>query len=254
MQRLIGHLENARTAPAPAITCYPAAPASRCGIGLVIFPGGGYGGLADHEGQGYAEHFAAEGIACFVVTYRLGPAGHRHPAMLEDALAAVTTVRARAAELGVDPRKIGVMGSSAGGHLAAHAVVAGGAHPGAISARPDFGVLCYPVIRMQGPHCHQGSRLNLLGPDPAASLLEEVSPDERVSPQTPPCFLWHTGEDQSVPAENSMLFAAALRRCGVPFELHVYQRGQHGLGLATDFAWAADCRRWVRQITAGPAA
>jgi len=210
--------------------------------------------LADHEGRGYAEYLAQHGVASFVVTYRLGSQGFRHPAMLEDALAALHAVRQSAAELGVDPHKIGVMGSSAGGHLAAHAMTAWHQYSGAVSLRPDFGVLCYPVILGRGEFSHQGSYRNLLGPDATPAQCEAVAPDLLVRSDTPPGFLWHTMEDTSVPPENSLAFAAALRRNQVPFELHVYTRGRHGLGLNTPFRWAEEALRWMNEITAPPPA
>ena len=184
-------------------------------------PGGGYGALAEHEGRGYAEYFAAAGIAAFVVTYRLGTDGFRHPAMLEDALAALRAVRARADGLGLDPQRIGIMGSSAGGHLASQALVAWHTYESDVSLRPDFGIMCYPVIASQGPYAHAGSMRNLAGQDPSSETLNMLSSDLHVGPDTPPCFLWHTGEDAAVPLENSMLFASALRARGVPFELHL---------------------------------
>ncbi|MEI6218392.1 MAG: alpha/beta hydrolase, partial [bacterium] len=213
----------------------------------VRLPGGGYGGLAEHEGKGYAEFFVNAGIACFVVKYRLGTQGFRHPAMLEDALAAISTIRSSAAEFGVNPKKIGVMGSSAGGHLTAHALVAWNRYNSSESLRPDFGILCYPVIMSRGEFCHQGSMMNLLGENPAAELLDEVACEQHVTRETPPCFIWHTAADDGVPVENSMGFASALRRNGVSFELHVYAKGAHGLGLNAPFAWGSDCLRWIRE-------
>ncbi|MBT4497591.1 MAG: alpha/beta hydrolase [Gemmatimonadetes bacterium] len=247
MKQLTGRLKNGLTNPAPPIDCYLPEPDQRNGIGLIIFPGGGYGHLAEHEGKGYAEHFAAAGITCFVVSYRLGTDGHRHPAMLEDGLAAIAEIRSRADEFGIAPSRIGIMGSSAGGHLTAHLLVAYDQRESSISLRPDFGILCYPVITTTSPHAHAGSRANLLGEDPSPELIEEVSCELHVTPQTPPCFLWHTGEDLGVPAENSMLFAASLRKQSVPFELHIYHKGGHGLGLGADFPWAIDCLRWIKE-------
>ena len=133
------------------------------------------------------------------------------------------------------------------GHLAAHGLVAYDRYASSVSLRPDFGILCYPVIIMQGDYAHAGSRANLLGADPDPALLAEVAVDQLVTPQTPPCFLWQTGEDAGVPVENSLIFAAALRRNHVPFELHIYHKGRHGLGLNADFAWAEDCLRWIGQ-------
>lgn len=214
----------------------------------MILPGGGYGDLAEHEGKGYAEYFSKAGIACFVVSYRLGSQGFRHPAMLEDALAAIYTIRSAAREYHVEPHHLGIMGSSAGGHLAAHTLVAWNQYKSDISLRPDFGILCYPVVTSQGPYAHTGSMLNLAGDSASPELLNELSCDKQVSAETPPCFLWHTGEDTGVPLENSILFASALRRHGVPFELHLYHKGEHGLGLGAPFDWAPECLRWMDEI------
>ena len=248
-QQLTGSLPSATTNPAPQIECYLPATEERNGIGLVILPGGGYRALADHEGKGYADFFVQAGICCFVVTYRLGSDGYRHPAMLEDALAAIYTVRSRAAEWGVDPNKIGLMGSSAGGHLTAHALVAHGRYPSDVSLRPDFGILCYPVITMRGDFLHEGCRTNLLGEAPDQGIIDEVAVDELVTAETSPCFLWHTVEDAAVPVENSLIFASQLRKHDVPFELHIYPKGRHGLGLNTDLAWGEASLRWIRETT-----
>lgn len=249
MEIIQGQLESGTTAPAPEIACWlPAGAAS--GVGVVIFPGGGYGGLAAHEGEGYARFLAEAGIAAFVVKYRLGSAGHRHPAMLEDALSAVAAVRSQAAEFGVDPAKIGVMGSSAGGHLTAHALVGWPQYASDVSLRPDFGILCYPVILSDGPYAHKGSMRNLAGEDASVELLEGLSCERQVTADTPPCFLWHTGEDAAVPLENSLAFATALRQHKVPFELHVYNQGRHGLGLGAPFDWGSECLRWIKETVA----
>jgi len=226
---------------------------------MVICPGGGYGGLAGHEGKDYALWLNQQGISCFVLKYRLGSHGYRHPTMLNDAARAVRLVRSRADEWELDPDRIGIMGSSAGGHLASTLVT----HftegdPQATdpvercSSRPSLGILCYPVISL-GEYTHQGSKRNLLGPDPDSELVELLSNELQVSSNTPPCFIWHTVEDQAVPVENSMLFASALRRSGVPFALHLYEKGRHGLGLqdqppfSNPHPWAADCIYWLRQ-------
>ncbi len=246
MKNITGRLPGAKTAPAPAIQCW-IPPGIQNDAGLIIFPGGGYGHLAEHEGPAYAEHFSRRGVACFVVNYRLGSDGFRHPAMLEDALAAIFTVRESAAKFGLDPRKIGVMGSSAGGHLAAHALVAWPKYKSEISLRPDFGILCYPVITSHGEFSHRGSTANLAGNNPSPALLDEVSCERHVTQNTPPCFIWHTAEDRGVPVENSLMFASALRKHGVPFELHIYAKGGHGLGLKAPFAWAQDCLRWLKE-------
>jgi acetyl esterase/lipase len=223
------------------------------GAAVVVFPGGGYCGLAPHEGPGYAEWLAAHGVAGIVVNYRLGSRGHRHPAMWQDAARAVRLARANAARLGLDRQRIGVMGSSAGGHLAATILTqfdAGDADSAdpveRESSRPDLGILCYPVITF-GEFTHSGTREALLGQNPPPSLVEQLSAELQVTGETPPCFVWHTWEDGAVPVENSMRFAAALRERGVRFELHVYERGGHGMGLGDKHRWAGDCLAWLRE-------
>ena len=223
----------------PALTIYlPAGPqATRAGI--VVCPGGGYGGLAiDHEGHQVARLLTSRGIAAFILKYRLGPRYH-HPAMQQDVLQAIRYVRWNADELGVRKNRIGVMGFSAGGHLASTAATlfdAGKPSPAApidaVSSRPDFAVLLYPVITMNEASTHEGSQRNLLGDSPAAELLAKLSTDKQVTAQTPPTFLFHTNEDAGVPAENSVQFYLALRKAGVPGELHIFQKGTHGVGLA----------------------
>ncbi len=245
MNELIGSLESSLTDSAPQITVFPPAKNKYNGIGIVILPGGGYGMLAEHEGKGYGEFFSKNGFACFVVKYRLGSGGHRHPAMLEDALAAIETVRKYSEKSRLGLKKVGIMGSSAGGHLAAHSLVDYAKYKSSVPLRPDFGILCYPVIDMRGNFRHQGSLNNLIGENPPEKLIDEVACLDHVSEKTSPCFIWHTWEDSGVPVENSLLFASALRKHGVPFELHVYEKGSHGLGLNTDFPWAQDCIRWL---------
>ncbi|MCP5522387.1 MAG: alpha/beta hydrolase [Verrucomicrobiales bacterium] len=241
----------------PTLTPYLADPATATGAAMLVCPGGGYGGLASHEGYDYALWLNAQGISAFVLKYRLGPAGYRHPAMLNDAARGMRLIRHHAAEWHVDPHRIGVMGSSAGGHLASTLVThhdAGDADAAdpveRESSRPDLGILCYAVISM-GEHTHAGSRRNLLGDDPPAELLRLLSNELQVNSQTPPCFLWHTADDPVVDVENSLDFAAALRRAGVPFALHVFQHGRHGLGLGAKppfenpHPWVADLRYWL---------
>lgn len=242
----------------PSLTPYLADPTLATGAAIVVCPGGGYGGLAAHEGPDYARWLNQQGVSAFVLKYRLGSAGYRHPAMLQDAARAVRLVRHRAADWKVDPQRVGIMGSSAGGHLASTLVTHfDGGRPQAndpverLSSRPDLGILCYAVITM-GEFTHQGSRRNLLGDAPTEALITLLSNERQVSPETPPCFVWHTWEDQAVPVENSLQFAAALRRAGVPFDLHIYQQGRHGIGLADKppFAqphpWAADLAFWLK--------
>jgi acetyl esterase/lipase len=215
--------------------------------------------LAPHEGHDYALWLNQHGVTAFVLKYRLGSAGYRHPRMLEDASRALRLVRNRAAEWEVDPKRIGIMGSSAGGHLASTLLTHFDAgNPGASdpvdreSSRPDLGILCYPVITLR-EFTHQGSKKNLLGENPAPELVWLLSNELQVTPQTPPTFLWHTVEDSAVPVENSLQFAAALRKAGVPFALHVYEKGRHGIGLVDKppfgkaHPWAADCLFWLRE-------
>lgn len=241
-----GGLKSGTTSPAPRIECFVPED-NHTGIGMVVFAGGGYAHLSEHEGVGYAERFVKDGIACFVVTYRLSTGGHRHPDMLEDALAAMETVRARASEFGVDEGRLGVIGSSAGGHLAAHLITAYDQYESDLVLRPDFCVLCYPVITAKGKSVEPGSIQSLLGEDPTDELLEAMSLEKQVTENTTPCFIWHTCEDRCVVVENSMMFASALRECNVPFELHLYEKGRHGLGLSAPFDWTTDCSRWIKE-------
>lgn len=185
----------------PNLTPYLPDGAGAPGAAIVICPGGGYGGLAKHEGEGYALWLNEHGIAGLVVKYRLGSHGYRHPVMLGDAARAVRLVRAKASEWKLDPHRVGIMGSSAGGHLASTLLThfdtgqAEAADPvDRQSSRPDLGILCYPVISM-GPLTHQGSKKNLLGDAPSPALIDLLSNERQVTPQTPPCFVWHTWED-----------------------------------------------------------
>jgi acetyl esterase/lipase len=206
VDRMTVHLPARAAAPAPAV---------------IVCPGGGYGSLKrEHEGRSPAERLARDGVAAFVLSYRLEP----HPAPLEDVQEALRTVRARAVEWNIDPGRVGVLGFSAGGHLAACAATMG-------EERPDFAGLVYPVISFGRPHSHRGSERNLLGAgadDPAR--LAELSPDRRVSARTPPVFLVHSSED-SLGVENTLDFYRACRASRVSAELHVYGHGRHGFGI-----------------------
>ena len=212
------------------------------GAAVVVCPGGGYGGLAkDHEGHQVGQFFNSIGVSAFILTYRHAPK-YRHPCPMLDVQRAIRTVRARAAEWKVDPARIGVMGFSAGGHLTSTAVThfddgkADAEDPiEKAGCRPDFGILVYPVIALDKPYTHQGSKKNLLGDkvnDP--QLVEDLSCEKRVTEKTPPCFLFHTTADTGVPPENSIDFYLALRKAKVPAELHIYERGPHGVGLGND--------------------
>lgn len=224
---------------------------------VLVLPGGGYGGLASHEGHDYALWLNQQGLAAFVLKYRLGSKGYRHPIMLQDAERGLRWVRAHASKHGIDPARVGVMGSSAGGHLASTLLT----HfsPGdsessdpieRVPSRPDFGILCYAVISM-GSNTHGGSKRNLLGDQPDPELVWSLSNELQVTPQTPPCFLWSTEEDSAVKVENTLNFALSLRKAGVPFDLHVYQKGRHGIGLADKppfenaHPWSRDLVFWL---------
>ena len=247
----------------PTLTAHLPKPDLATGAAMVICPGGGYGGLAPHEGEAYALFLRDNGMAGFVLKYRLGSAGYRHPVMLQDVSRALRMVRANAAEWKLDPKRIGVMGSSAGGHLASTLLTHfDSGKPDAEdpierqSSRPDLGILCYPVITM-GDKTHGGSQKNLLGENPSPELLKELSNELQVTKETPPCFLFHTAEDIAVPVENSLSFASALRKAGVAFDLHIYEKGPHGMGLGFKVyspyepeklhPWTRDCLFWLKQ-------
>lgn len=237
----------------PHLRIYPAPAEQNTRAAVMICPGGGYGVLAtDHEGVQLARWFNRHGINAAVLKYRLG-SRYQHPAPLQDAQRAIRYLRANAKRLKVDPQRVGVMGFSAGGHLASTAATQFEAgDPQAddpieqVSSRPDFAILCYPVISMTKPFGHRGSRRNLLG-DRAddEELAKQMSSELRVTEDTPPTFLFHTGEDAGVPVENSLAFYAALRKKNVPAELHVYQFGPHGVGMADGDPVV---RRWLQQL------
>jgi acetyl esterase/lipase len=240
----------------PTLTIVPADPARAVGTAVIMCPGGGYVRLAiTKEGNGVAKILNDIGVTVFILKYRMVEYGH--PAPLQDVVRAVRLVRSRAAEFGVDPSRIGVMGASAGGHLAASAATLFDAAEGrtgaaldAVSGRPDFVALLYPVITMKPPFAHMGSRKALLGDQPSDALVERMSVETQVTAATPPVFLVHTGEDTSVPLENSLLFFQALRKAGVPAELHLFEKGPHGFGTAPGLGptsdWPARLEAWMR--------
>jgi acetyl esterase/lipase len=241
----------------PTLDLYLVPPERAVGTAVVVCPGGGYRALAmDHEGEQVARWWNSLGVSAFVLKYRLGPKYH-HPVELGDAQRALRWVRSRAEQYAIQPGRIGIMGFSAGGHLASSAATlfdkgqASAADPiDRLSSRPDFAVLVYPVISMTTEYVHQGSKNNLLGESPDAALAEHLSTELQVTPETPPVFLFHTNQDTTVPAENSVLFYLALRRAGIPAELHIYERGAHGVGLAWSDAvlssWPARLADWMR--------
>ncbi len=241
----------------PTITMYAPPDALRTGTAVIIFPGGGYQNLAmDHEGRRVAEWLNGVGVTAFVLKYRLGRHGYRHPAPMHDAQRAIRTVRANAERWRLKPDRVGVLGFSAGGHLASTT----GTHFDAgekdaadpidrVSCRPDFMVLCYPVISFTAPYTHRGSRANLIGKGFDPELARRLSNELQVTEQTPPTFLMHAGEDKAVPPANSVAFYQALRQKGVAAELHLYAHGGHGFGLGKPgephAEWPKACERWL---------
>lgn len=241
----------------PSIQLYSAPADKATGAAIVVCPGGGYGALASHEGHDVAVWLNSIGVTAVVLKYRLGRYGYRHPAMLNDAQRAIRTTRAKAAEWKIDPNRVGIMGFSAGGHLSATAATHFDAgNPSASdpiekqSSRPDVAILCYPVITLTDPYAHAGSRKNLLGDTPPKELIDLLSNEKQVTDKTPPTFLFHTEDDKGVPVENSLLFAAALRKAKVPYEMHIYETGRHGVGLAKDnpalSTWPKLLENWLR--------
>jgi acetyl esterase/lipase len=240
----------------PKLTVYLAPAVTANGAAAVVCPGGGYQRLAsDHEGKQVAEWLNGLGVSAFVLQYRVGPRYH-HPAPLQDVQRAIRIVRTRAATYKVDPGRIGVVGFSAGGHLAASA----GTHfdDGGFGAddeidragsRPAFMILGYPVISMTAPFTHRGSRQNLLGADPDPRLAELLSNEKQVTAATPPACLFHTTDDETVPVANAVAFYSALHDAGISAELHLFAHGRHGVGLAqTDpvlSRWPGLCAAWL---------
>ena len=240
----------------PSLTPFPAKSGER-NAAVIVCPGGGYQTRAEHEGGGIAEWLSGIGISAFVLNYRVKP--YTYPAILGDVLRAVRLVRHNADKLDIDHFKIGVLGSSAGGHLSCSAAIhfddgdKNSSDPiERESSRPDAAVLCYPVISFEKEFSHMGSRNNFLGDEQNEGLIHKFSCENSVRENTPPMFLWHTAEDASVPVENSLIFAAALRQKKIPFEMHIYPHGRHGLGLAEDVErvgeWTLSCCEWFKSI------
>jgi acetyl esterase/lipase len=239
--------------------------ADRPTAAVVILPGGGYHGHAmDHEGHQFAAWFRSLGVTSAICTYRLrgkgnSGKGYGHPVPMQDAQRALQSLRARAKELNIDPDRIGVIGFSAGGHLCStvstHFAKADASAEDSIArvtSRPDFAILCYPVIAFNQSHTHKGSQRNLLGENPDPHLIEQLSNERQVTKETPPTFLFHTVVDKAVPVENSIQYFRACQRHGVPVEMHLFQQGRHGLGLAKDQPGAAQwpklCEEWLRRM------
>lgn len=223
---------------------------------VLVLPGGGYERRADHEGDPIAMWLNSIGLSAFVLHYRVAP--YRHPYPLGDAKRAVRLVRHHAKEWNIDPDRIGILGFSAGGHLAASASTHfDEGNPEALdavdrqSSRPNASILCYPVISFKD-YYHEGSMSRLLGENPPEELRNALSLEFAVKPETPPSFLWHTADDGAVPVENSLMYAKALSKQRIPFELHVFPEGRHGLGLAEEDAsvsqWTGLCAGWLQKI------
>ena len=239
------------TAAKDTPTLTPYLPEKANGAALLLIPGGSYSGIYEGQAEPFALWLNEQGITVFVLRYRLGSAGYRYPAQLQDAVESMRQVRGAAARWKLDAHRIGVMGFSAGGHLVSTLInrPADGEIKGrtsTISPRPDLAILCYPVISMiTKPHIT--SRQMLIGEEPGEELIRKTSSELQVCPGLPPCFLWHTREDKLVPVEHAQLYAAALHQNGIPHELHLYQHGDHGTGLlGTQHPWFADLLFWLK--------
>lgn len=250
--------QGSTDADQPSLTIYPISGPQKVPTGVVVFPGGGYVWLAmEHEGSQIAAWLNSYGISAFVLRYRLGPK-YRNPIELGDAQRAIRYVRAHAAEYGIDPHRIGIWGFSAGGHLASSAEThfdAGKADSSdpidRESCRPDFAILAYPVTTMKDPYVHKGSREALLGPNPDQAAIESMSNETQVTKDTPPTFLFHTSDDPVVPVQNSVNFYLALRAANVPAEMHIFEHGPHGVGLARNdpalSIWPDLLAKWLKE-------
>jgi acetyl esterase/lipase len=240
----------------PTLTLFFPPREKATGAAVIICPGGGYTNLAmGYEGTDVALRFNQSGIAAFVLKYRIPDTStmvHKQIGPLQDAQRAIQLVRSRALEWGIDPARIGIMGFSAGGHLAATA----GTHfqkdyipnPRHISLRPDFLILIYPVISLRKPVAHMGSANNLAGPDPSSENIKEFSNEEQVTVQTPPSFLVHAKDDDAVPYENSEWFVQACNQNHVPVEVYYYEKGGHGFGMTNKTShqqWMDLCISWM---------
>jgi acetyl esterase/lipase len=242
----------------PQVTVYRADEATNTGCAVVICPGGGYGHLAiDHEGHQIARWLNTLGVTGVILEYRHRGKGYGHPTPMLDVQRAIRLTRAKAKDWQVNPERVGVLGFSAGGHLAStsatHFDMGHEQAPDPVdrlSCRPDFAVLCYAVIALGEPFTHNGSQRNLLGADASEELIRQFSNEKQVTSDTPPTFLWHTSEDTAVPPQNSVMFYLACLENKVPAELHIYEKGRHGVGLAGDIVgtrnWSAQCADWLK--------
>ncbi|HYG78697.1 MAG TPA: alpha/beta hydrolase [Planctomycetota bacterium] len=238
-------------ADTPTLQVFLPAEGTATGSAMIVCPGGGYGGLAGHEGPTIGEWFAKNGITAFVLRYRLGPK-YNHPIELGDAQRAIRFVRAQAADWKLDPNRIGILGFSAGGHLASTAAThydegkPDAADPiDKVSCRPNAQILIYPVVTM-GPGTHAGSKSNLLGKNPSQELIDLLSNEKHVNDKTPPAFVVHSTKDTVVPVSNSDNYVEALKKAGVPHEYIRGEFGNHGFGL--NAVWDAKCIAWLRGL------
>jgi acetyl esterase/lipase len=239
------------TNPRDNPTLTPYLPAKANGAAMLLIPGGSYSGIYEGQAEPFALWLNEQGLIVFVLRYRLGSAGYRYPAQLQDAVEAMFQIRGNAAKWKIDPQRIGVMGFSAGGHLVSTLInrpedgmILGSDHT--VSSRPDLAILCYPVISMITKP-HNTSRKMLIGDQPDEKLVRQTSSEFQVKPGLPPVFLWHTMEDKLVPVEHAQLYASALHQHGIPHELHLYQHGDHGTGLiGTQHPWFADLLFWLK--------
>ena len=253
--------ENNKAEGAPAIFVH-LAKKNKNGAAVMICPGGGYTMLAiDHEGEEIAKWFNERGIHAFILRYSLGKfdgSGAKHPDMINDAKRGFRIIRSRAKEWKIDADKIGVIGFSAGGHLAAtlcthfdngNKIAKDTVEQ--VSCLPNFCILAYPVIMMKGEYTHWGSRRFLLGPTPSAKDIADLSNDKKVTAITPPTFIFHTSDDKVVPVQNSVNYYLALRKHGIPAEMHIFEHGKHGVGLATDdktlSQWTTLLEDWLKR-------
>jgi acetyl esterase/lipase len=239
------HAVGDSAADKPSFTVFKAEKPN--GAAVVICPGGGYGFLADdHEGKQVAEWLNTQGVTAFVLKYRIVTKDRPGPleaAPLTDAQRAIKLVRLKAKDFDIDPKRVGIMGFSAGGHLASTAAtnwdlgLGNGNDIDNRSSRPDFCILAYPVITMEDGVTHAGSKRNLLGPKPDPAMVEYLSNEKRVTKNNPPTFIFHTSADTAVPPENATRFYLACKKAGVPVEMHIYEKGKHGVGLGRDPKW-----------------
>lgn len=254
----VPYLLTGKPEHAPTLTIYKPNREKAVPTAIVVCPGGGYGGLAmGHEGKEIAEYLCNLGVTACVLKYRHAP-GYKHPVPLLDAQRAIRITRSRARDLSVAPDRIGIWGFSAGGHLASTvsthfnkpASLDANDPVDTISSRPDFSILCYPVITLEPPYAHMGSRRNLLGATPDQAVVSSLCNQLHVTQETPPTFLFHTRADKAVPVANSELYSEACRKAGVPVELVIYEQGHHGVGLAKNdpvlSMWPQKLQAWMQ--------